>query len=208
MHELLIGLLIIVIVAIQTYVFSITLKKIKIFKNILPNQENFKTIKVYIKESDIETIELVDIFNEHSAKSNLGDKINIIENVKSDIKNYQENEQLKINLVDEVNENQILFIIEANKKTLIINQEVNVKYTINRDADNFTPQPFDGFKLINGPKLDVSQSWLNGNSIYSKSYSYVLKPLKTGDLVIRKAFAKFNEQVYESNSITISVKEY
>ena len=96
----------------------------------------------------------------------------------------------------------------TNKKTLIINQEVNVKYTINRDADNFTPQPFDGFKLINGPKLDVSQSWLNGNSIYSKSYSYVLKPLKTGDLVIRKASAKFNGQVYESNSFTINVKEY
>lgn len=62
MHELLIGFLIVAIVAIQIYVFSITLEKIKIFKNILPSQENFKTLKVYIKESDIETISLIDIF--------------------------------------------------------------------------------------------------------------------------------------------------
>lgn len=62
MHELLIGFLIVAIVAIQIYVFYITLEKIKIFKDILPSQENFKTVKVYIKESEIETISLIDIF--------------------------------------------------------------------------------------------------------------------------------------------------
>ena len=62
MHELLIGFLIVAIVAIQIYIFFITLEKIKIFKNILPNQENFKTVKVYLKESEIESISLVNIY--------------------------------------------------------------------------------------------------------------------------------------------------
>ena len=62
MHELLIGFLIVAIVAIQIYIFSLTLEKIKIFKNILPNQENFKTVKVYLKESEIESISLVNIY--------------------------------------------------------------------------------------------------------------------------------------------------
>lgn len=62
MHELLIGILIVTIVAIQIYVFITTLDKIKFFKNILPNQGNFKTVKVFIKENEIETVSLVHIF--------------------------------------------------------------------------------------------------------------------------------------------------
>lgn len=61
-HELLIGILIVAIVAIQIYVFITTLDKIKFFKNILPNQGSFKTVKVFIKESEIETVSLVHIF--------------------------------------------------------------------------------------------------------------------------------------------------
>jgi len=62
MHNLIIWALIITIVAVQAYVFKMTLDKIKTYKNILPNQENFKTVKVLIKESEIETISLVSIF--------------------------------------------------------------------------------------------------------------------------------------------------
>jgi hypothetical protein len=62
MHNLIIWFLIIIIVAVQAYVFKITLDKIKIYKNILPDQDNFKTVKVLIKESEIETISLVSIF--------------------------------------------------------------------------------------------------------------------------------------------------
>lgn len=62
MHNLIIWFLIIVIVAVQAYVFKMTLDKIKIYKNILPDQENFKTVKVLIKESEIESISLISIF--------------------------------------------------------------------------------------------------------------------------------------------------
>lgn len=62
MHDLLIGILIIIIVAIQVYVFLITLNKIKIYKKIIPEADNFKTIKVFINEKDIESVKLVDLF--------------------------------------------------------------------------------------------------------------------------------------------------
>ena len=36
----------------------------------------------------------------------------------------------------------------------------------------------------------------------------VLKPLKTGDLIIQKVTANFHGAAFESNSLTINVKEY
>lgn len=84
MHEILIALLIIVIVAIQIYVFTISLEKINIFKNILPSHENFKTVKVYIKESEIDTISIINIYK------------NLPEFSKKDRKKNKENEYIKI----------------------------------------------------------------------------------------------------------------
>lgn len=207
MHDLIIGVLIIVIVAIQLYIFSITLEKIKIFKNILPSHENFKIVKVFIKESEIETIALVDIFKKLPEYST-GNKTAKIDNVKVHIQNLQQNEQLKVNFEDEINESQVLFEIEADKTSLIINQVLNLKFNINEDGDNFTPQPFDGFSLIKGPIQEVSQAWLDGTGTFFKSYSYILKPVKTGVLVIKKATIEFDGKIHESNSLAINVEEY
>lgn len=96
MHELLIGFLIVAIVAIQIYVFSITLEMIKNFKNILPSQDNFKTVKVYLKESEIETISLVSIYKNFPVYANKDrDKFNINhDTIFEELKdtNYQINE--------------------------------------------------------------------------------------------------------------------
>lgn len=208
MHDLIIGVLIIAIVAIQLYIFSITLKKIKIFKNVLPSQENFKIVKVFIKENEIETISLVDIFKNLPENTNLGNKMSKNSNIKDSVQNLQQNEQLKVNFEDEIDTSEMLFEIEADKTSLVINQVLNLKFNINEDGDNFTPQPFDGFSLIKGPIQEVSQAWLDGTGTFFKSYSYMLKPIKTGVLVINKATIEFDGKIHQSNSLTINVKEY
>lgn len=236
MHEILIGFLIVAIVSIQTYVFYITLQKIKNYKNIIPKQDNFKTVKVYLKETEIDSISIVNIYknlpkfssktrhklnavsslNEEKIKTeklekikyNEPDDINEIEYVENVNSEFFNENELETNTDSENFESETVLKIEADKKSIIINQEVNIKITINKVGADVTFKSFDGFKLIRGPKLEVIKSWVNGKLIYSKTYTYVLKPLKTGDLIIQKVTANFHGAVFESNSITINVKEY
>lgn len=74
MHNLIIWGLIVIIVVVQAYVFKMTLNKIKIYKNILPNQDNFTIVKVFLKESEIETISLVSIFKNLENYSQIREK--------------------------------------------------------------------------------------------------------------------------------------
>lgn len=237
MHEILIGFLIVAIVSIQTYVFYITFQKIKNYKNIIPKQDNFKTVKVYLKETEIDSISIVNIYkNLPKFSSTSRQKLNVVSsynekkiktekpenteyNVTNDIKEieyvenvnsefFNENDKLETNTDSENIESETVLKIEADKKSIIINQEVNIKITINKVGADVTFKSFDGFKLIRGPKLEVIKSWVNGKLVYSKTYTYVLKPLKTGDLIIQKVTANFHGAVFESNSITINVKEY
>ncbi len=105
MHELLIGLLIVTIVAIQIFVFKITLEKIKFFKNILPSQENFKTVKVFIKESEIESVSLVNIFknlSEFSTKDH--EKLKIFNDPNNEEIKEENHEYSKYETVDDSEE--------------------------------------------------------------------------------------------------------
>lgn len=56
MHDYIIGVLIIIIVAIQFLVAITTSKKITLFKNVVPNINSFETVKVFIREEQIKTI--------------------------------------------------------------------------------------------------------------------------------------------------------
>ena len=135
MHNLIIWALIITIVAVQAYVFKMTLDKIKIYKNILPDQENFKTVKVLIKESEIETIALVSILKNPSEYSTIDREKPIIfndidiEEIKEDSDEYIEDET--INDFEDY-----LYVEKDSVKTKIISK--NLDFFISR-----------GYKIIN-----------------------------------------------------------
>jgi hypothetical protein len=61
-HDLIIYFFILIIIAIQVYVFFSSLQKINILKSIFPDIRNFKTIKVNIPEELINTITPEDVF--------------------------------------------------------------------------------------------------------------------------------------------------
>jgi len=211
MHELLIGILIIAIVAIQIYVFSITLEKIKIFKNILPSQENFKIVKVFIKESDIETVRLVDIFRDLKKYSDINQDGNLeihSKNSTIQIKNDGESENVLVLNKDSELTNQspkIEFIAKSSKKTLNINDIFVVAFIIDIDTDNFTPPLFEGFQIVSGPVENVSEKLIDDVIIYKKKYIYKLYSSKQGLLVIKPASVIFNGLNYKTKSIDINV---
>ena len=62
MHDLLIGGLIALIVIIQILVALQTSRKISLFKSIVPKQNTFETVKVFIPENQIKIIKIESIF--------------------------------------------------------------------------------------------------------------------------------------------------
>jgi len=200
LHDIITWILIIAIVIIQVKVFRITKRKIEIYKNIIPDQSSFSIVNVSIPETEIESIRLKDIYmnlNDLSKKNNGND----IENIINITNNADEND------IDSIHQSVFSFTVEVDKKSVVLNQELYVTYSMNRDCNDFTTS-FDDFVLINGPKQEVSQSWLNGKIIFTKFYFYKIKPIKTGVLLINEATVEYDGNIYKSNAVEIKVREH
>jgi hypothetical protein len=100
---------------------------------------------------------------------------------------------------------QVQFEAKVSKTTLGLNERLRIDFTMNDDGDNFTPPSFEGFRVVGGPSQQVSQSWINGRSSFSKSYSYFLLPSQKGGLIIKQASIEINGQIYKTNPIKITV---
>lgn len=101
----------------------------------------------------------------------------------------------------------IKFNAKVSNRNIRINERLRIDFSINSDGDNFTPPNFENFKIIAGPSQQVSQSWINGKSLFTKSYSYFLLPLKKGRLLINQASIETNGQIFKTSSIVINVIE-
>jgi cysteinyl-tRNA synthetase len=98
MHDYIIGALILIIVVAQILVALTTSKKIALFKTILPNANDFETVKVFIREDQIKTITTDDILNNLSSYSGLSSSVNIVEK-----KDISEGKNLKIqNIIESI----------------------------------------------------------------------------------------------------------
>lgn len=98
MHDYIIGTLILIIVVAQFMVAFTTSNKITLFKTILPNANDFETVKVFIREDQIKTITTDDILNNLSNYSGLSSSVKIVEK-----KNLSEGKNLKIqNIIESI----------------------------------------------------------------------------------------------------------
>src|SRR6478736_3489195 len=100
---------------------------------------------------------------------------------------------------------QVQFEAKVSKNTLGLNERLRVDFTINADGDNFTPPSFDGFRIVGGPFQQMSQQWINGRGSFSKTYSYILLPAQKGNLSIKQATIEYNDQVFKTSPIKITV---
>nr|WP_315182503.1 hypothetical protein [uncultured Flavobacterium sp.] len=107
MHDYIIGALILIIVVAQILVALTTSKKIALFKTILPNANEFETVKVFVPEDQIKTITTDDILNNLNSYSDLSSSVKIVE--KEDI---SEGKNLKIqNIIESIKNNDNASII-------------------------------------------------------------------------------------------------
>lgn len=100
---------------------------------------------------------------------------------------------------------QVSFTAEASRAKLGINERLKVEFTVNANGDNFIPPSFDGLSKIGGPNQYYSQSYKNGKSTFTKTYTYFFQPERRGKLSIGQAEITVDGQVYKTSPIEIEV---
>ncbi|WP_417885400.1 BatD family protein [Zunongwangia sp.] len=100
---------------------------------------------------------------------------------------------------------QVTFTTEVSRKEIGINERLRVDFKMNKNGDNFRPPSFRGFKVVGGPNQQVSNSWVNGKSTFSKTYSYYLEPETKGKKTIKQAEVTVDETVYKTSPVIITV---
>ena len=100
---------------------------------------------------------------------------------------------------------QVSFRAKVSKKTLGINERLQIDFLMNEDGDNFTPPSFENFKVVGGPSQSISNSWINGERTYSKTYTYFLAPKKRGSTNIGQASIEVKGVIYKTSPIEINV---
>ena len=100
---------------------------------------------------------------------------------------------------------QVNFEATLSKKKLGLNERLRIDFVMNKNGDNFTPPNFENFQIIGGPNQSIKTSYLNGEQSFSKTFSYFLKPLKKGKLVIYQATITIDGQEYKSLTVEVNV---
>jgi hypothetical protein len=101
----------------------------------------------------------------------------------------------------------VKFEAKVSKNSLGLNENLQVSFAINQDGDNFSPPDFEGFRLVGGPFQSTSYSWMNGVKSFNRSFTYILQPIRKGTFTIKSASIEFNNEIYKTVPIKISVTD-
>ncbi len=100
------------------------------------------------------------------------------------------------------------FTAKVSKNKLGVNQRLRIEFTVNKNgADHFQAPDFSNFKVVAGPSSSVSQSWVNGKTSYTQSYTYILEPIQKGNFTIPQASIEYNGKTVQSNSVKVHVTD-
>lgn len=99
---------------------------------------------------------------------------------------------------------QVKFSAVTEKNTYALNENIQLSFEMNVDADNFQLPKIDGFK-VEGPFLMMQNYNINGRRGFLKTYKYFLTPKKMGDFTINEAQIEFGGKVYKSDPIKIKI---
>lgn len=98
--------------------------------------------------------------------------------------------------------------IDVEKKQYKLDEKIEVKFVIDFNEDSITVPKFDGFDLIGGPSTSSSTSIINGETQYNKSWTYYLRPINGGDLLIKTPVYFYKgKQITNKETINVSVSE-
>ena len=102
---------------------------------------------------------------------------------------------------------QVNFEAKVSKNKLGLNERLRIDFVMNENGDNFTPPNFENFQIIGGPNQSIKTSYVNGEQNFSKTYSYFLKPLKKGRIVIYQASVTIDDEEYKSLPVEVNVTD-
>ena len=101
----------------------------------------------------------------------------------------------------------VKFEAKVSKNSLGLNENLQISFAFNQDGDNFSPPDFEGFRLVGGPFQSTSYSWMNGVKSFNRSFTYILQPTKKGTFTIKSASIEFNNEIYKTTPIKITVTD-
>ena len=108
-------------------------------------------------------------------------------------------------LVSKAQDSDIKFETVLSKVKLGQNERLRVSFEMNKDGDFFEAPSFENFEVLMGPSQSISSSFINGKRSFSKSYTYVLRPKKQGQLIIDSASISIDNTVYTTDPKTVLV---
>ena len=106
---------------------------------------------------------------------------------------------------------EVVFSAQVSSQRVGTKDRLQVTYTLSnaRDAGNFQPPSFSGFSIEEGPyqSTNTSVNVVNGQARQTSSVSltYVLRPLKTGTIIIPPAKVDVAGKTVASNSLRLDV---
>ncbi|MBK9256423.1 MAG: BatD family protein [Saprospiraceae bacterium] len=97
------------------------------------------------------------------------------------------------------------FVVRINKDTIYAGHKLSIEFEMNNINGVFTPPDFDGFKILSGPNTSSNFSMINGVVTQKSVYGYILRADVPGSYVIGPAYAKTENNTYETIEINIEV---
>lgn len=92
---------------------------------------------------------------------------------------------------------------------VIVNKPFQMTFTVNRQAKNLQPAPWEHFEVLAGPYTSQSQSasFVNGkmSSSFTMTYTFTLLATEEGSFNINPASITISGETYQSNGLKISV---
>lgn len=102
---------------------------------------------------------------------------------------------------------QVKFTASVEKTFVGINERFVIEFALNDRGRDFTPPSFEGFRIVGGPSRGESTVMRNRDIQFTQTVSFMIQATKTGKLNIGPATVNVDGQVYESNSLVMTVSE-
>ncbi len=100
----------------------------------------------------------------------------------------------------------VKFTASASKTQVGVGEQFEIDFTLNGTGSRFTPPDLGAFQVLSGPNESISASVINGTSVVSTTYSFVLAAPKEGTFTITAAAIVVGGSTLTTNALKIKVQ--
>jgi hypothetical protein len=97
------------------------------------------------------------------------------------------------------------FTASVSSAKVATGEQLEVSFSVNGNAERFTPPDFSGFQVLSGPMMSSSMTSINGNTTESTAYTYILAAVREGTITIGPASIVAGGRRLLSNPIRMAV---